>query len=397
MVRTILDKEYIVIGAGMAGLCCASILKDAGADVLLCDVPVHVDSVSVGGFAEFSGAKFSLPPAGLGLVDVVGGMDELEALIDATLAILAGSRIGPLLQAPQRSGRQRPLVDGGSLREYHSIVLTPSEMNGLIAYLGSAAADSLIKERIVGLKAGATRVDVEFADRTIVRASKVVCAVGRTGSALLRNAGARAQNGKGIDVGVRVEFPTTSPLKNLRAQGPDAKLMRNDVRSFCLNVPGKVYHYKALGFHIPGGVVAESGHEGSNVGILRRFTDKELVLARLAELADQKGENIGPCNFEQIGPSIGGNSEIESVLGTNICDDIDEFTHWTSETGLIDWSCPHLVHYPLLDWHWDVFGCPGTFATTLPNVYAAGDLSGHARGLLQAAVSGVAIAKGFVG
>lgn len=397
MAHAILDKEYVVIGAGMAGLCCTSFLKNAGADVLLCDVPVHMDSVSVGGFAEFSGAKFSLPPAGLGLVDVVGGMDELQELVDTTLAILADSCIEPLLESPRRSGRQRPLKDDGSLREYHSIVLTPSEMNGLIAYLGSAAADSLIKGRIVGLKADAAKVEVEFADRTIVRASKVVCAVGRTGAVLLRDAGARPQIGKGIDVGVRVEFPTTSPLESLRAQGPDAKLMRNDVRSFCLNVPGKVYHYEALGFHIPGGVVAESGYEGSNVGILRRFADKGSILARFITLADRRGGRVGPCSFERTGPSIVGNSKIKSVLGQKTCDDIEEFTQWTSETGLIDWSCPHLVHYPLLDWHWDVFGCPGTFATTLPNVYAAGDLSGHARGLLQAAVSGVAIAKGFVG
>lgn len=51
---------------------------------------------------------------------------------------------------------------------------------------------------------------------------------------------------------------------------------------------------------------------------------------------------------------------------------------------------------PLLDWHWHTFATPSSHLTSLPGVYALGDSSGHARGLLQASVSGWLAAEEYL-
>jgi hypothetical protein len=77
-----------------------------------------------------------------------------------------------------------------------------------------------------------------------------------------------------------------------------------------------------------------------------------------------------------------------STWGAEVADSLQSFCEALADARLVDWSVSHLVHWPLLDWHWNVFGTVGTAQTSSTGLYVAGDSAGHARGLLQAAVSG---------
>ena len=205
---------------------------------------------------------------------------------------------------------------------------------------------------------------------------------------LLKDAGVPDTAGKGIDVGVRLAFPSREPLSGLRRLGPDAKFLADGLRTFCLNSPGRIFHYPGAGFSLPGGIVAEADGSESNVGILARLPDRHEVLRQLAIAAGQ--EAAAPLSFEGGAAGLPWPSRARSVLGDQVCNRIDEFLDKLTTAELLHLPSRFVVHYPLLDWHWPVFSLPGQLATGVSGVLATGDASGHARGLLQAALAGAA-------
>ena len=81
------------------------------------------------------------------------------------------------------------------------------------------------------------------------------------------------------------------------------------------------------------------------------------------------------------------------LLGCQTIDVIEEFLAKLTASGLVRLPHSYTVHYPLLDWHWPVFSMPNRLGTAIDGVIAAGDASGHARGLMQAAVMGTMAAE----
>ncbi|MEX0827554.1 MAG: hypothetical protein WD005_01240, partial [Haliea sp.] len=67
---------------------------------------------------------------------------------------------------------------------------------------------------------------------------------------------------------------------------------------------------------------------------------------------------------------------------------LEDFISQLSDASLVDLSLSHRMHFPLIDWHWPTYAKTGSAQTSEPRLYVAGDSAGHARGLLQAAVSG---------
>lgn len=222
----------------------------------------------------------------------------------------------------------------------------------------------------------------------------VLFAAGRTSSPILINSGAKPTAGKGIDIGLRVEFLDGGGLEQLRSFGPDAKVLYNTCRTFCVNYPGTIYRYPFRNLLIPGGIVAETGTPSSNVGILCRQLDRESWLRQLAESTRRLSHERLHRPIAVSGAPLGESLDlVASVYGESVAAYLDSFTKRLGMLGLIDWDLVHYIHLPLLDWYWDTFSKPRTFETTLRGVYAIGDSSGHARGLLQAAVSGWAAAE----
>lgn len=388
--------DVLVIGGGLAGLLCAEDLGRRGLRVLVLDRPLAAAQGLHGGFSVFSGAKFSLPPAGMGLAPVVGGVERLTELCLETIHRLGLADRIPLDWSSEESSRDdEPFSMDLRLRRYRSIVLLPNEIRALVQRLHELTA------RVCEIETGSARqiyqsetgwsIEVTLArgDVAVVDARVLVLAGGRTFSRDLLSQCIPAQSGKGIDVGVRIEFESLAGTEALYRLGADAKIISGDMRTFCLNHPGAIFWYEENGIWIPGGVVAEPGHDRSNVGILMRRPNRERILQVMSERS--RG---GPRGTTLEGARDWSNeafkNQLTSALGEKVAEEILEFVVRLHGVGLVNLAEPHRVHLPLIDWYWPTYALPNSLRSSAPNVWVLGDSSGHARGLLQSAVSGVA-------
>lgn len=399
------DKaEIIIIGGGLAGMMAALRLIKNGNHVALIDHSLPQADGKLGGFAKFSGAKFSLPPAGLGLLPVVGSLETLELKIHEVWSILELE--GSSTESSHDSAIEQSdfLGHGTVLRKYSSAVLTPSEIDDLVSRLtvqiGKFAR--IINAQATKLVKSGTGWDVHIStegrDPEIISANAVFYAGGRLSSAILVNAGASTVAGKGLDLGLRVEFADNIALRNLRALGADAKLINGNCRTFCLNSPGLIYRYPFKNITIPGGVVASETEKSANVGLLVRVQDKKQSLRKVVErCAEVYGEILTYSErWVSSSPLDCGEKLISAIYGEEVLAQLRDFSIVLDQSNMIDWSSPHKIHLPLIDWHWDVFCRPDSHRTSLDGVFALGDSAGHARGLMQAGLSGWIAAEEYI-
>ena len=397
--------DALIIGGGLSGLCAALYLGRRGIKTSLIDYAIDRSIGGLGGFARFSGAKFSLPPAGMGLLPIVGSHERLLEKIEDVLVLLKLD--GKLHQNSMDYDvdfRDKKIASDVRARRYRSIVLTPSEISDTICDLSSrvtTVCDVLHGEclQIINTSHGwrveyTTPGDVE---RAFILSNTVFFAGGRTGSNLLSAAGCKETNGKGIDLGVRVEFPDKEDLNKLRDLGPDAKILSGACRTFCLNVPGEIFRYRYGSISIPGGIVAEESHGAGNVGLLYRHPDKTASLAHVLSKANSIGDFHETKYFSNESFFGAAEQPLAELYGKDITNTLFSFGMALNNVGLLDWHRPHYIHIPLLDWHWPTYSLPGTFQSTSAGLYVVGDCSGHARGLLQAAASGYIAAEEFAG
>ncbi len=390
-----MPKHIVVIGGGLAGTLAALRLSRDCDNVTVIDESVPAANGRLGGFAEFSGAKFSMLPAGQGLIRVAGSASRVQAVSREVLNELglddlcAASMKNPFYEAS----------DGLSLRSYESILVSPTRMAALLSRLTERLGKlvSLENGRVVFLSKISRGWITSLSNGRSMVADAVIYAGGRTGGNLLELAGAKPQVGKGIDVGVRMNFPDGAGLARLRRMGADAKFLSGRCRTFCLNHPGNVYRYPFDGYSIPGGVVAGPSVQSANVGILLRLGEKARVLQSTREVVEANlltGYDVGAltrtCGLADK------NALVNQAWGSEVVEELEAFLDLLATDGLVDWSVPHEVLWPLLDWHWPVFALPNSFRTTQERLYVAGDSAGHARGLLQAAVAGWLAAEALV-
>lgn len=388
--------DVVVVGGGLAGIVSALRIASAGASAVVIDQAVPQADGRIGGFARFSGAKFSLPPAGMGLLPVAGSDGKFRSTIDSVLSILRMDR------SPTSLSFDHTELGGLTLRQYESILLTPHQVSDLLDHLdGRVRSEAeLLQGKATNLQRsnGAWCVEVTTLDASVqVLADAVFYAAGRLSDDLLTRAGAEPRDGKGLDIGVRLGFTNKEALSVLRAFGPDAKFLRNGCRTFCLNCPGHIYRYPFGTLTIPGGVVASSDVTEGNVGILLRVHNKQdrlrAILNSTAGIAAALVEESARTSTMQRlkMPPV-----LASLFGEDSCGELQEFVNRLHVEGLIDLAFEHRIHMPLIDWHWNTFALPASHRTSLENVFALGDSSGHARGLLQAGVSGWLAAEEYL-
>lgn len=379
-------------------------LSNFGTDVLLVDNSLPASQGELGGFAKFSGAKFSLPPAGMGLVGVT---ESKEILQEKILEVLHALNISKLIWNSTKSNEifyDQALKHGAELRKYHSIVLSPNNINNTIARLTCKLKN---KCHIMHGVCTEMRKNGQFWELDInlnginkpisAYSSTVFVAAGRYAGEILQKAGAKPTEGKGIDLGIRIETTDLNTFSALRSLGPDAKIIKNGCRTFCLNSPGLIYRYPFKSITIPGGIIADTSCKKANVGILVRDPDKKGWLERIIS-----NVNLIPASLLERGIDLNESSfkssfkHINTAFGPQIAGRISDFIDTIHDLELISSKGSYSVHLPLLDWHWDTYAVPGSHRTTLPGVFAIGDCAGHARGLLQAATSGWLAAEEYL-
>jgi hypothetical protein len=397
--------DVAVIGGGLAGILAAIRLVRSGKEVAIIDKSLMESHGSLGGFASFSGAKFSLPPAGLGLLPVVGDLKTLNEKIHQVLQVLELDDQPRLASGEHSSADEIPIGEGTLLRKYESLLLSPEEIADLVARLAGKVKEKCIVVRGLACSLRPVGQDWEVGVQSLtstryqdVRAGAVFFAGGRLASNLLLSAGAVPSSGKGLDVGIRFEFLHRAGVEGLRALGADAKIIGGSCRTFCLNSPGTIYRYPFGNISIPGGVVANESESKANFGVLFRMGDKQKNLTKIVEAAKSRWSMVLASGDElRTGVPFGPLASLLSELwGSDITEQIEGFCRSLGGLDLVDWSSPYLVHSPLIDWHWDTFSRPASHTTSLQNVYALGDASGHARGLLQASLSGWIAAEEYL-
>lgn len=398
------ETEVVIIGGGLAGMMAALRLIKSNCHVTLIDHSLPQAEGQLGGFAKFSGAKFSLPPAGLGLLPVAGSVENLELKIKEVWSVLE-------LEGKSAEGSHDKAIEqsdllgrGTVLRKYSSAVLTPSEIDDLVRRLtvqiGRVAR--IVNAHATKLVRSGTGWDVHISKEgqiaEIISAKAVFYAGGRLSSTILINAGASTVAGKGLDLGLRVEFSDKRALGNLRAMGADAKLINGDCRTFCLNSPGLIYRYPFKDITIPGGVVASEAEKSANVGLLVRVKDKKQILRKVVDRCAERYSEILAYSESWVSspPLNGGERLIASIYGEETFTKLRDFAIVLDKSYMVDWSSPHKIHLPLIDWHWDVFCGPNSHRTSLEGVFALGDSAGHARGLMQAGLSGWIAAEEYI-
>ncbi len=388
-----MDYDVLIIGAGLAGLTAALRLSDLGVKAALVDYALPQSEGDLGGFAKFSGAKFSLPPAGMGLAPLAGGTEKLARTIAEVLKYLSLSDSLTATSLDQSNNQ-------AYLRSYQSILLTPEKITDLVRGLEISVKKSGVpiyrgycKRIYPGQSTTESTVIINEEEHTFT-SRIVIYAGGRLGTKILKDAGVETTKGKGIDVGVRVEFFSSDGLKALRSLGPDAKIIRGDCRTFCLNSPGEIYRYSFEHLKIPGGIVAGDEIERSNVGLLLRLEDKEKTINDIIK-------NTKHIDQELLSKGIRAKNDIfgsaklvlDNIFGEDRRRSLEDFALHLQNQGLVNWELTHDIHLPLIDWHWDTFSKQTSFQTSEPAIYCIGDASGHARGLLQASISGYLVAE----
>lgn len=393
--------DVVIVGGGLAGIMASLRLSQSGVKCILIDDCIPAANGQLGGFAAFSGAKFSLPPAGMGLVPLVGSEGTLNQKISEVLKCL-GVEAKLQVDSYEDVSGQLELDGSTTLRRYHSMLHTPLEMCRLLEALTKRVANEciLIRANCTSItKYGdgwkVTAQSNNQAEEINVISGTIFFAGGRRSSELMINAGAIPTTGKGLDIGIRIEVLNIKALSGLRALGPDAKIIRGSCRTFCLNVPGLIYHYPFKNLSIPGGIVADKSIRQANVGLLVRVNDKYERLRNILNSADNKIAG-GDCVIMSTLPFGEMKECVTKVVGEDVVQQLQEFCHMLGKLELIDWKHPYKIHFPLLDWHWETFAKEASHKTSLDGVYVLGDSAGHARGLLQAAVGGWIAAEEYL-
>ncbi|NLL19469.1 MAG: FAD-dependent oxidoreductase [Clostridia bacterium] len=267
-------------------------------------------------------------------------------------------------------------------------------------------------------------------DAKKVKAKYVVAAPGRGGAAWLaqemQRLGIKTQNNE-VDIGVRVEVPN-SVIDHLTKDLYEAKLVYysdtfdNRVRSFCMN-PGGVVSEE----HYDGNIAVVNGHSyadpelktmNTNFALLvsTRFTEpfNEPIeygryIARLANMLTGGGvmvQRLGDVlkgrrtDYDRLKKSTTIPTLKSAVPGdlsyvlpqrylTSITETLRAFDHIAP--GM--YARNTLLYGVEVKFYSSKVMVENNFETQIPNLYAIGDGAGITRGLMQASVTGIVVAR----
>ena len=124
--------DVIIIGGGLAGVFTALKLIGHNLKILIIDKTLPEAKNPLGGFTSFSGAKFSLFPAGQGQIPLVGSVKQLNIKTKEVLDIL-----NLKIEISDSEDCSYTSNEKEMLRSYESILLDPNEIDKLLKMLVS--------------------------------------------------------------------------------------------------------------------------------------------------------------------------------------------------------------------------------------------------------------------
>ncbi len=301
------------------------------------------------------------------------------------------------------------------------------EASGNFTFMEHTCAQQLIVEdgRVAGIYAKQAGGQTQA-----YRAPYVVAAPGRGGAAWLtqiaREHDIRTQNNE-VDIGVRVEVPN-SVMDHLTEHLYEAKLVyyadtfENKVRTFCMNPGGLVSEE-----HYEGGIAVVNGHSyadkklhtgNTNFAMLvsTRFTEPFNQPIEYGRYIAQLGNMLtgGGIMVQRLGDLLKGRrtdvsrlrkSTTEPTLTTAVPGDLSFVLPHRHLTSIIEamrafdniapglYSQNTLLYGVEVKFYSSKLTLGNNFETALSGFYAIGDGAGVTRGLMQASVTGVVVAR----
>jgi len=435
-----MDYDVAIIGAGSAGLFASLVLSEEGLRVVVLDrglAPKERESIvyGVGGAGTFSDGKLNLTtkiggdPASIGcsedeLLRLIAQVDDTFTRCGAPMNYSGedSDALGKLYQSAAQAGiefiagRQRH-IGTSRIREvidalYHDLI-----ERGIEFRLDCRV--ETIEEVDGGFRVGIAGGDVT--------ARHVVAAPGRSGAYWLREVtrglGVGPEFGP-LDVGVRIEFPAEiyEPIESIMY---DAKLRVRTttyddmVRTFCTNPRGFVVREDSDDFALVNGH-AENKRKSKNTNFALlvhvELTDPvedttqygraiaELattigggrpILQRLKDLQQGRRSTAERIRRVRISPTLGDYTpgDVSMALPQRIVVDLLESIERLDRIlpGLA--SDGTLIYAPEIKFYDTRYNVGTGMETALPGFYVAGDASGHSRGIVFAAVTGILAAR----
>lgn len=265
---------------------------------------------------------------------------------------------------------------------------------------------------------------------SLARAKKVVAAPGRGGAAWLKQIAwehnIETTNNE-VDIGVRVETPN-SIMDHLTKHLYEAKMVyyadtfENKVRTFCMNPGGLVSEE-----HYDGGIAVVNGHSyldpklhtaNTNFALLvsTKFTEPFKQPIEYGRYIAQLGNMLtgGGVMVQRLGDLLKGRrtdasrlkkSTTEPTLATAVPGDLSFVLPHRHLTSIIEalrafdniapglYSNNTLLYGVEVKFYSSKIQVDSHFATALEGFYAIGDGAGVTRGLMQASVTGVVVAR----
>ncbi|MGB2982602.1 MAG: FAD-dependent oxidoreductase [Candidatus Bipolaricaulia bacterium] len=435
-----MDYDVVIVGAGSAGLFAALFLAESDLDVLVIErglAPKERESITygVGGAGTFSDGKLNLTPkiggdpTAIGcsedeLLRLIGQVDDVFTRCGAP-ATYSGEDEDALAQLNQAAaqagiefiaGRQRH-IGTSKIREvidalYHDLI-----ERGIEFRLGT---------RVEGIAKDAEGFRVAL-DSGSISARYVIAAPGRSGAYWLREVARGLDVGPEfgpLDVGVRVEFPAElyAQIEHIMY---DAKLRVRTatyddmVRTFCTNPRGFVVREDYEEFALVNGH-AENDRKSNNTNFALlvhvELTDPvedttqygraiaELattigggrpILQRLKDLKQGRRSTAERISRVRIDPTLREYTpgDVSMALPQRIVVDILESIDRLDRIlpGLASDST--LIYAPEIKFYDTQYRVVEGMETELPGFYVVGDASGHSRGIVFAAVTGILSAQ----
>lgn len=432
--------DVAVVGAGPAGLFAALELTGSGLSTILVDkglAPLERTSntCGVGGAGAYSDGKLNLTsriggdPEAIGcstaeLEDLIAHVDDVFTCYGAP-AQYSGEdpdALADLRKAASQAGvefiagRQRH-IGTGRIREVIDAMYRDLVRRDVVFELGTAA-------ETVRHTAGHFTVGV---GRKAIEAGSVLVAPGRVGAYWLREVARSLGVGPSfgpLDVGVRAEFPAElyDPIERvmydakLRVRTPTYDDM---VRTFCTNPRGFVVQEDHGEFVLVNGH-AENDRKSANTNFALlvhiELTDPvedtteygraiaklattigggKPIVQRLKDLAQGRRSTLDRLRRAAVNPTLASFTpgDVSMALPHRVVVDLVE------AVDVLDRLIPGLasegtlVCAPEIKFYDTRYTVGKGMETELPGFYVAGDASGHSRGIVFAAVTGVLAAR----
>ena len=435
-----MSYDVAIIGAGSAGLFAALELAGTGLRVVIIEggLPPKVRTsitTGVGGAGTFSDGKLNLSSKIGGNPDAIGcSSTELDALIEqvdaeftrcGAPAQYSGENADALAQLKQSASQAG--IEFIAARQRHIGTVTIREVIDTLYHdLLDKGIEFRLETRVESIATEDSGFRLETTNSS-VRAKYVIATPGRVGAYWLREKTRILGVGPAfgpLDIGVRVEFPAEL-YQSIERVMYDAKLrVRTStyddmVRTFCTNPRGFVVREDHEDFVLVNGH-AENKRKSDNTNfallVHMELTDPVEDTTQYGRAIAQLASTIGggrPILQRLKDLQQGRRSTRDRIRRLPIQPTLDNVTPGDISMALpqrivlnlleaierLDRVIPGLaadstlIYAPEIKFYDTRYAIQAGMETNLPGFYVAGDASGHSRGIVFAAVTGIYAAR----